>query len=167
MKWLGVLAGALVMSIAVPAHAEDYVRLVKKAKVLTIRDAKPVSVSSSERLRSVANLELQNGKYVDDCNHRVTPRSIQLDLGKDLSDVRAVFVQDSACYGAGESSLTILDGNDRVIWQDNATSIAVLASANGKVNDLAFQETAPTFSVWRWNASGHVYEMLENVELPD
>ncbi|MCH4091662.1 hypothetical protein [Acetobacter sp.] len=167
MKWLGLLAGALVMSIAVPAHAEDYVRLVRNAKVLTFKDAKPVPVSSSEKLRSVANLEVQDGKYVDDCNHPVTPRSIALDLGKALPDVRAVFVQDSVCYGAGESSLTVLDGNDRVIWQDNATSVAVLTSTHDKVSDLAFQETVPTFSVWRWNAGNRVYEMLETVELPD
>lgn len=40
MRWLCVLAGALAMSVAVAAHAEDYGQQVKKAKFLTIKDLK-------------------------------------------------------------------------------------------------------------------------------
>lgn len=155
------------MSVAVAAHAEDYGQQVKKAKFLTIKDARPVATSSAESLRSVGNLEFRDGKYIDDCNHPVTPRSITLDVGKALPDVRAVFLEDSACYGAGGSSLTLLDGNDRVIWQDNAAGVAVLATVHDKVRDLAFGETGSAFAVWQWNDSGHVYELLENVELPN
>ncbi|NHN88697.1 hypothetical protein [Acetobacter conturbans] len=165
MKRFGILACAIAMTLTCPARAEDFTHEIEQAKGLTAKDGRAVKESDIDSLKHISTLEEQKGKYVDECGKSVTPKIAALNLGEKLKGTRAIIVQDGACYAPEENSITVLDGNDRILWQDNATSIAVLSSKNQAVNDLAFAMGGATRSVWRWSGDTHAYEHVENIEV--
>lgn len=168
MKRFAILAGVVVMTVAGPAWAEDFAQEVRQAKILTFKNGRAVKEADVEALKHITTLEVleDKNKFVDECGKDVAPRIIPLDIGEKLKGARAVIVQDAACYGEEGSSMAVLDVGDRILWQDNAMSVAILSSSHQGVKDLAFGLAANMQSIWRWDATTHAYTHLETVEVP-
>lgn len=146
------------------AWALDYAREIEHAKKLTAADGKAAREADAEPLRVIKTLEWRDDKYVDECDRTVSPKIIPVSLGEKLKETRAIIVRDDSCYGEAGSSITIVDGENRVLWQEEASSVSVLSTKHQEVNDLSFGMTGSTQSVWRWNDDRQAYVHMVTIE---
>ena len=119
-------------------------------------EAPQLSATELKAVYKTAGLKERGGKFLDDCDQPVQPKTEIVDLNGDGQPEVFVMV-NSSCYGMAGGQLTLLIMNRQGRWKSNlgfpAESYKLLSTKNKGYPDIEIGGPGLCSPAWRWNGT--------------